>query len=80
MNFNDHTVTWDTELIPVKNREGQTQSSTEVLIEVYLSANEPQTLRDEYSQASKIFDAECKTSGLDDVIKSCENLHGEEQH
>jgi K+/H+ antiporter YhaU regulatory subunit KhtT len=43
-------------------------------------ANEPQTLRDEYSRAIKILDAEYKPSSLDDVIKTCENLHVEEQH
>jgi hypothetical protein len=45
-----------------------------------MSANEPQTLRDEYSRASKILDAECKPASLDDIIKTCENLHVEEQH
>jgi hypothetical protein len=45
-----------------------------------MSANEPQTLKDEYSQATKILDAEYKTASLDDVIKTCENLHVEEQH
>jgi hypothetical protein len=43
-------------------------------------ANEPQTLRDEYSQATKILDAEYKPASLDDVIKTCENLNVEEQH
>jgi hypothetical protein len=45
-----------------------------------LIANEPQTLRDEYSQATKILDAEYKPGSLDDVNKTCENLHVEEQH
>jgi hypothetical protein len=47
-----------------------------------LSANEPQTLRDEYSQATKTLDAkyEQASASLDDVIKTCENLHVEEQH
>jgi hypothetical protein len=47
-----------------------------------MSANEPQTLRDEYSQATKILDSEYKPvyASLDDVIKTCENLHVEEQH
>jgi hypothetical protein len=45
-----------------------------------MSANEPQTLRDEYSRASKILDADYKPEILDDVIKTCENLHVEEQH
>jgi hypothetical protein len=37
-----------------------TPSSVEALIEVYMIANEPQTLRDpdEYSQPTKILDAE----------------------
>jgi hypothetical protein len=43
-------------------------------------ANEAQTLRDEYSRATKIQDAEYKIASLDDVIKTCENLHVEEQH
>jgi hypothetical protein len=43
-------------------------------------ANEPQMHRDEYFQANKILDAEYKPAILDDVIKTCENLHVEEQH
>jgi hypothetical protein len=43
MNFNDDTVTWDTDTIPMKDRDTGTLSS------VYMIANEPQTLRDEYS-------------------------------
>jgi hypothetical protein len=49
MNFNDHTVTWDTDTIPMKERDNSNLSSVEALIEVYMSANEPQTLRNEYS-------------------------------
>jgi hypothetical protein len=47
-----------------------------------MSANEPQTLRDEYSRATKILDAQYKQTSaiLDDVIKTCEELHVEEQH
>jgi hypothetical protein len=45
-----------------------------------MSENEPQTLKDEYSRATKILDAGCKPASLDDVIKTCENLHVEEQH
>jgi hypothetical protein len=45
-----------------------------------MNANEPQTLRDEYSRANKILDAEYKPASLDDVIKTCENLHVEEQY
>jgi hypothetical protein len=45
-----------------------------------MSANEPQTLRDEYCRATKILDEKYKPESLDDVIKTCENLHVEEQH
>jgi hypothetical protein len=41
MNFNDHKVTWNTDTIPMKNREIFTLSSAEALIEVYMSTNEP---------------------------------------
>jgi hypothetical protein len=45
-----------------------------------MSANEPQTLRDEYSRPTKILDAEYKqrSATLDGVIKICKNLHVEE--
>jgi hypothetical protein len=33
----------------MKEKDTRTLSSVEALIEVYMSANEPQTLRDEYS-------------------------------
>jgi hypothetical protein len=55
-----------------------TLSSVEALIVVYMSANEPQTHRDKYSRAAKILDTEYKPESLDDVIKTCENLHVEE--
>jgi hypothetical protein len=45
-----------------------------------MSANEPQTLRDEYYRATKILDAEYKPASLDGVIKTFENLHVEEQN
>jgi hypothetical protein len=74
MNFNDHTVTWDNDTIPMPHRDTNTLSSLEALIEVYMSANEPQTLRDEYSQATNILDAEFKPPVcIDDVIKTCDN-------
>jgi hypothetical protein len=57
-----------------------TLSSVEALVEDYVSANEPQTLRDEYSRATKNLDAEYKPASLDDVIKTYENLDVEEQH
>jgi hypothetical protein len=43
-------------------------------------ANEPQTLRDKCSRATKILDAEYKPASLDDVIKTSEKLHVEKQH
>jgi xylose isomerase len=39
MNFNDYTVTWDTDTIPMKDRDPCTLSSVEALIEVHMSAN-----------------------------------------
>jgi hypothetical protein len=80
MNFNNHTVIWDTDTIPMKDRDTCTLFSVEALIEAYMSANEPQTLRDEYSRDTNILDDEYKPANLDDVIKTCENLHLEEQH
>jgi hypothetical protein len=50
------------------------------LIDVHMGANEPQTLRDESCRATKVLDAEYKPVSLNDVIKTCENLHVEEQH
>jgi hypothetical protein len=64
----------------MKDRDICTISPVEALIEVHMSSNEPQTLRDEYSRATKILDAEYKPASLDDVIKTYENLHVEEQH
>ena len=57
-----------------------TLASQESLIEVYLTANEPQTLVDEFSRSTKILDAEYKPAILDEVIKMCENLNQEEKH
>jgi hypothetical protein len=45
-----------------------------------MSINEARTLRDEYSWATRILDAEYKPASLDDVIKTCENFHVEEHH
>jgi hypothetical protein len=36
MNFNDQTVTWDTDTIPMKDRDACTLSSVDVLIEFML--------------------------------------------
>jgi hypothetical protein len=35
MNFNDHTVTWDTDTIPMKDRDTCTLTSLEAPIDVY---------------------------------------------
>jgi hypothetical protein len=84
MNFNDHTVTWDTWSVHYSNERQRyrytTLPSVEALIDVNMSVNESQTQRDEYSQDTKILDPENKPVNLDDVIKTCENLHVEEQH
>jgi hypothetical protein len=52
------------------------------LIELYMSADQPKAIRDEYSRATKTLYAEYKQiyARLDDVIKACENLYVEEQH
>jgi hypothetical protein len=72
MNFNDHTVTWDTDIIPMKDKDTCTLSSVEALIEVNMSANEPKILRDEYSCATKILDAESQhTRILDQSNNNC---------
>jgi hypothetical protein len=82
MNFNDHTVTWDTDTIPMKDKDTALYHQFEALNEVFMSTNEPQTLRDKYSWATKIRDAEYMpvATSFDDVIKACENLQVEEQH
>jgi hypothetical protein len=84
MNFNDQTLAWNTDTIPMKVRNTALYQSVEALIEVYMIANEPQTLRDEdkFSRATKILDADYKEipASLDDVIKTCENFHVKEQH
>jgi hypothetical protein len=45
-----------------------------------MKENEPQTLNGEYSRANKILNADYTPASLDDVIKTCENLHVEEKH
>ena len=77
LNFNDKTVTWDTDTIPMKDRG--TLNSQKVITEIYLAANEPQSLVDEFSRSTKILDAEYKPAVLEEVTKTCENLNEEEQ-
>jgi hypothetical protein len=47
-----------------------------------MSTNEAKRLTEENSPATKLLDAEYKQKSacLDDVIKTCENLHVEEQN
>jgi hypothetical protein len=46
--------------------------------EIYLTANESQSLMDEFFCSTKTLDAEYKPTTLEDVIKTCENLNEEE--
>jgi hypothetical protein len=78
LNFNDKTVTWDTDTIPIKDRGMLNTQDT--LVEVYLTANEPQTLVNKFSCPTKTLNAEYKPACLDEVIKMCANLsQGEQQ-
>jgi hypothetical protein len=45
MNFNDHKVIWNTGINPMKDRDYSALSSADALIGVYMSENEPQTLK-----------------------------------
>ena len=56
LNFNDKTITWDTDTISMKDR--RTLATQESLIEVYLTAKEPQTPVDKFSHSNKILDVE----------------------
>jgi hypothetical protein len=76
--FNDHTVTWDTDTIPMKDRG--TLHTQDALLEVYLASNEPQSLVNECSRSTKILDADYKPAILEDVAQMYENLNSEEQH
>jgi transposase InsO family protein len=78
LNFSDQTVTWDTDTIPMKDRGSL--NTQKAITEIYLTANEPQSLLNEFSRSTKILDAEYKPADLEEVIKTCENLGEEEQH
>jgi hypothetical protein len=82
MNFNNQKITSDTDTIPMKNRDTSTLSLAEVLIGIYMSTNEPQTLRDRYSRDTEILDNEYKqvSVSLDEVIRTCEKIHIDKQH
>jgi hypothetical protein len=70
LNFNDKTVTWDTDTIPMKDRGSL--NSQKVITEIYLNANESQSLMDDFSRSTKILDAEYKPAILEEVTKTCE--------
>jgi hypothetical protein len=55
-------------------------NSQKSITEIYLTANEPQSLMDEFSHSTKILDAEYILVILEEVSKTCENLIAEEQH
>jgi hypothetical protein len=78
LNFNDHTVTWDTDIIPMKDRGSL--NTQDALLEVYLLSNQPQSLVNEFSRSTKVLDADSKPAILEDVAQMCENLNSEEQH
>jgi len=78
LNFNDQTVTWDTDTIPMKDRGSL--NTQKAITEIYLTANEPQSLMNEFSRSTKILDAEYKAADLEEVIKTCENFGEEEQN
>jgi hypothetical protein len=78
LNFDDKTVTWDTDTILMKDRGSL--NSQKVITEIYLTANEPQNLMDEFYCSTKILDAEYKPAILEEVSKTCGNLSEEEQH
>jgi hypothetical protein len=47
LNFNDHTVTWDTDTIPMK--DSGTLNTQDALLGVYLASIKPKSLVDEFS-------------------------------
>jgi hypothetical protein len=77
LNFNDRTVTWDTDTIPMKDKG--TLNTQDALLEVYLASNEPQSLVDKFSCSTKILVAEYKPAILEEVTQMCNNLNTEEQ-
>jgi hypothetical protein len=78
LDFNEQTVTWDTDTIPMKDRGSL--NTQKAINKIYLTANEPQSLMNEYSRSTKILDAEYKPADLEEIIKTSENLGEEEQH
>jgi hypothetical protein len=56
LNFIDKTVSWDTATIPMKDR--CSLNSQKSIMEINLTANEPQNLINDFSRSTKILDAE----------------------
>jgi hypothetical protein len=78
LNFNDQTITWDTDSIPMKDRG--TLNNQDAILQVYLASNELQSLVDKFLRSTKILDAEYKPAVLEEVTQWCTNLNKEEQH
>jgi hypothetical protein len=55
-------------------------NSQKAITEIYLTANEPQSLTDEFSGSAKILDVEYKPAILEEVTKTCGHLNEREQH
>jgi hypothetical protein len=64
--------------IPMKDRGSL--NSQKAITEIYLTANEPESLVNEFSRSTKILDAEYKPAILEELTKTCENLTSEEEH
>jgi hypothetical protein len=74
LNFNDHSVSWDTDTIPMKRLFRVS------LVDVHLASSEPQSLVNEFSSSTTFLDAENKPAILDKVTQMCGNINSEEQH
>ena len=61
-------------------KDSGTLNTQEDLTEVYLTANEPQSLVNKFSWSNKILGAEYKPAVLEEVTQMYENLNSEEQH
>jgi hypothetical protein len=75
LNFNDKTVTLDTDTIPMKDRGSL--NSQKAITEIYLAANEATEV---FPCSTKIIDEGYKPAILEEVSKTCETLNEEEQH
>jgi hypothetical protein len=75
LHLSDKTVTWETDTIPMKDKG--TLNSQDALAEVYLSANKPENILDEFLRSTKILDAEDKPAILEEAAQMCENLSQE---